>query len=114
MVFDIKKKCPECGSKAVRLYQSKTINGIRKWIPTAWFCTDCNYVYTIASDTLMYSLGGDEYKKRYHSKCPKCDYRLKRIYRHKNPVHGKQKWISIAWYCGRCKYVWMDTKSYNK
>ena len=29
---------------------------------TAWCCTDCNFLYTVASDTLMYPIGGKEYK----------------------------------------------------
>ena len=104
----IKKKCPECGGKAVRLYQNKTIEGRRKWVPTAWRCTKCNYIYTVASDTLLYPMGGDVYDESYRNKCPKCDLKLIRVYEHKNPVYGKQKWISAAWYCQRCKYIWMD------
>ena len=109
MVYPIKKKCPQCSGKAVRLYQNKTIDGKRKWVPTAWLCTDCNYLYTVASDTLMYPIGGKEYQESYNGKCPNCDLKLTRIFRHKNPVHGKQEWISTAWYCNRCKYVWLDS-----
>ena len=108
MVSPIKKKCPECSAKAVRLYQNKTVDEKRKWIPTAWCCTDCNFLYTVASDTLMYPIGGKDYKKSYNGVCPNCDMKLARLFRHKNPVHGKQEWISTAWYCSRCKYVWLD------
>jgi hypothetical protein len=110
VVCVIKKKCPECGGKAVRLYQNKTVGGKRKWLPIAWLCTQCNYVYTIASDTLLYPVGGEGYQDTFHGKCPKCDLRLTRIFRHVNPVYGKQQWISTGWYCNRCKYVWMDKK----
>jgi len=109
-VSSIKKKCPECGSKAVRLYHNKTIEGKRKWVPTAWICTDCRYVYTVAADTLLYPIGGEEYKESGHGACPKCDLKLTRLFLHKNPVYGKQEWISSGWYCSRCKYVWMDKK----
>jgi len=85
VVINIKKKCPECGSKAVKLYQNKSIDRKRAWIPTAWHCTKCGYTYNVAADTLMY----------------------KNI----NPKHGKQKWVSMGWYCTRCKYVWMDKKA---
>jgi hypothetical protein len=104
----IKKKCPQCSSKAVRLYQNKTVDGKRKWIPTAWCCTDCNFLYAVASDTLMYPIGGKDYKKSYNGKCPNCEMKLTRLFRHKNPMHGKQEWISTAWYCSCCKYVWLD------
>ena len=110
MVLIIRKKCPECGSKSVRLYLNSTVNGKRKWIPTAWLCTKCNFTYTVASDTLMYPIGGEEYRESFKSKCPKCDQKLLRIYRHKNPIHGKQEWISTAWYCTRCKYAWINKK----
>ena len=108
VVAAIKKKCPQCGSKAVRLYQNKTIDGKRKWIPITWQCTSCNYVYTVASDTLMYPIGGKAYQEKYQGKCPNCTMKLIRIFRHKNPLHGKQEWVSTGWYCSRCKYVWLD------
>ena len=107
-VSPIKKKCPQCNAKAVRLYQNKTVEGKRKWVPIAWCCTDCNFLYTVASNTLMYPIGGKEYNISYDGKCPNCDLKLTRLFRHKNPVHGKQEWLSTAWYCARCKYVWLD------
>lgn len=110
MVNVIRKKCPECGGKAVRLYQNKTVDGKRKWVPIAWTCTKCSYTYTVAGDTLLYPVGGEQYKEEYGGHCPKCDLRLIRVFRHKNPVHGKQEWISSAYYCSRCKYVWLDKK----
>ena len=103
-------KCPKCGSKAVRLYQNKSINKKRKWIPIAWYCTNCSYVYKIALDTLIYKMGDNEYKDFFNMKCPNCSLKLVRAYRHKNPKHGKQQWISVGRYCTRCKYVWMDKK----
>ena len=108
MVLTIKKKCPQCNGKAVRLYQNKTIEGKRKWVATAWCCTDCDFLYTVASDTLMYPIGGKDYSESYNGKCPNWDLKLVRLFRHKNPVKGKQEWISSAWYCNRCKYVWLD------
>ena len=113
MVIYIKKKCPECNSKAIRLYQNKSIDGKRAWIPTAWHCTKCNYTYNVAADTLMYKIGSESYKTSFNQKCPKCDLRLVRLYRHINPKHSKQKWVSMGWYCTRCKYVWMDKKIGN-
>ncbi len=94
----------------MRLYQNKTVDGKRKWIPISWHCTECDYVYTVASDTLLYPIGDEEYKESFKGKCPKCDLKLIRLFRHKNPMYGKQEWISSAWYCTRCKYVWMDKK----
>ena len=111
MVIDIKKKCPECGSKAVKLYQNKSIEGKRAWIPTAWHCTKCGYTYNVAADTLMYKIGSESYSESFRQKCPKCDLGLVRLYRHINPKHGKQKWVSVGWYCTRYKYVWMDEKT---
>ena len=110
MVLLIRKKCPRCASKAVKLYQNKTVDGRRKWVPTAWICTDCGHVYTVASDTLMYGIGGDPYDESYNEECQKCGLKLARLYRHKNPVHGKQEWISMGWYCNRCRYSWIDKK----
>jgi len=107
----IRKKCMKCGSKSVRLYYNKSVDGKRKWIPAAWNCTNCRYVYTVASDTLIYPVGGEPYKESYNKKCPKCDLRLLRLFRHKNPTNGKQQWISYGWYCTRCKYVWLDEKN---
>jgi transposase-like protein len=107
-VIYIKKKCPECNSKAVKLYQNKSMGSKRSWIPTAWHCTKCGYTYNVAAETLMYKIGSDLYKDSFKRKCPKCDLGLVRLYRHINPKYGKQKWISIAWYCSRCKYSWMD------
>ena len=92
----------------MKLYQNKSIGGKRRWVPTAWYCTNCSYTYTVASDTLIYKIGGEPYKNSFKGKCPKCDLGLVRLYRHKNPKYGKQKWFSMGWYCSRCKYVWMD------
>ena len=110
VVIKIKKKCPECGSKAVVLYQNKSFEGKRAWLPTAWHCTKCGYTYNVAADTLMYKIGSEPYEESFKQKCPKCDLGLARLYRHINPKQGKQKWISMGWYCTRCKYVWMDKK----
>ncbi len=111
MVIKIIKKCPECRSKAVKLYQNKSFEGRRSWIPIAWHCTKCGYTYNVAADTLMYRMGNEPYEKSYNKKCPKCSLRLVRLYRHINPKHGKQKWVSKGWYCTRCKYIWMDKKT---
>ena len=110
-MVSIKKKCPECGSKAVKLYQNKSFEGKRAWIPIAWNCTTCGYTYNVAADTLMYKMGGESYTNSFNQKCPKCSLGLVRLYRHINPMHGKQKWVSKGWYCSRCKYVWMDKKT---
>ncbi|MEF8879250.1 MAG: hypothetical protein V5A64_02510 [Candidatus Thermoplasmatota archaeon] len=106
----IKKKCPECGGKAVKLYQNKTIEGKRRWVPVAWRCTECHHTYNVVADTLMYKIGHEPYKEEIGKKCPKCDKHLVRVYRHINPKHGKQKWVSLAWYCERCRYIWTDKK----
>ncbi|MBU0496741.1 MAG: hypothetical protein KKG04_02145 [Candidatus Thermoplasmatota archaeon] len=90
----------------MRLYQNKSVDGKRRWVAVAWMCTICGYIYTVASDTLVYPLGGERYEESFHQLCPKCERRLIRVYQHKNPVHGKQEWISTAWYCTRCKYLW--------
>ena len=84
---------------------------MRRWVPTAWLCTECGYIYNVASDTLIYKMGEEKYKSSFKEKCPKCSLNLVRLYRHKNPKKGKQKWVSMGWYCTRCKYVWMDEKS---
>ncbi len=111
-MIKIKKKCPECKGKAVKLYQNKSFDGKRTWLPTVWNCIDCGYTYNVAADTLMYKVGHDLYDGKYARKCPKCDLGLVRLYRHINPKNGKQKWVSLAWYCTRCKYIWMDKKSF--
>jgi hypothetical protein len=113
VVYLIRRKCPDCGSKAVRLYQHKSIKGKRKWIPIAWYCTNCTYIYQIVSDTLIYKIGDKDYKESFNRKCPNCSLKLLRIYRHKNSKYGKQQWISLGHYCSRCKYIWMDKKSKN-
>jgi len=64
----------------------------------------------VASDTLVYEIGKDPYNDSFKEKCPKCDLKLVRLYRHINPVYGKQKWVSVGWYCTRCKYAWLDEK----
>jgi hypothetical protein len=107
-VKEIRKKCPECSSKAVKLYMNKSFKGKRKWVSTAWFCTKCSYTYTVASETLIYKIGGETYNSEFNEICPKCSLRLVRLYRHINPKYGMQKWISKGWYCTRCKYVWID------
>ncbi len=106
----MKKKCPKCSSKAVKLYRNKTIQGKRRWISTAWFCTTCSYVYHVAQDTLIYRIGGDSYREQYQQHCPKCEKQLYRLYRHINPKHGVQLWVTMGWYCQLCKYVWLDKK----
>jgi hypothetical protein len=103
----IKKKCPKCSFKAVRLYQNKSVNNKRKWIPVFWWCTKCFFTYKVASDTLIYKTADEPYKTSYKGKCPKCGLKLVRLYRHINPKEGKQKWTSEGWYCSRCKYAWM-------
>lgn len=105
----MKKKCPRCGKKAVKLYINKTIEGRRKWVPIAWYCTSCHYLYQVASDTLIYKTGDSLQKDLPKNNCPKCGLKLVRSYRHKNPKHGKQQWLTIGWYCKRCKYVWMTS-----
>jgi uncharacterized protein with PIN domain len=104
----IRKKCPECQGKAVRLYQNKSIKGKRKWIPVAWYCTKCSYIYQVISNTLIYKIGDKNQNINNNEKCPKCNLKLVRIYRHINPINGKQQWISKGNYCTRCKYVWID------
>lgn len=104
----MRKKCPQCGGKAVKLYRIKTIEGKRTWLPTAWFCTSCKYVYHVAQDTLIYKIGGEGYDEQFQQQCPKCDKTLYRLYRHINPKQGKQQWVPYGWYCERCKYVWLD------
>ena len=87
----VKKKCPTCGSKAIKLYQNKSIDGRRTWIPIAWNCTKCDYTYNVAADTLMYRMGKESYDDSFKQKCPKCGLDLVRLYRHINPKHGKQR-----------------------
>jgi transposase-like protein len=110
-VITIRKKCPQCGSKAVKLYQNKSFEGRRAWIPIAWHCIKCGYTYKVASDTLIYKTADEPYKDSFKEKCPKCTLGLVRLYRHVNPKYGKQYWVSMGWYCTRCKYVWMDKKT---
>ena len=95
------------------MYQNKTVEGKRKWIPLAWTCIECGHTYKVASDTLMYKIGHELYDDSFNQKCPKCSLGLVRVYRHKNPKYGKQEWISKGWYCTRCKQVWMDKKIKN-
>lgn len=109
-MIKIKKKCPECNSKAVKLYQNKSFDGKRAWIPTTWLCTKCGYTYNVAAETLMYKIGHEPYDKKQNQKCKKCNQKLVRLYRHINPQNGKQKWVSICWYCSRCKYIYNDEK----
>ena len=111
MVCNIKKKCPQCGAKAVKLYQNKSTEGKRKWIPTAWYCTKCGHTYKVAGDTLIFPVGKEPYDESFKQQCPKCNLKLVRVYRHINPKHGKQKWVSMGYYCERCKYIWMDEKT---
>jgi hypothetical protein len=68
-------------------------------------------MYKIAADTLLYK-SGDTYRfSLFEKKCLNCDKRLTRLYQHKNPKYGKQKWLSVGWYCDRCKYGWLDFPS---
>ena len=80
----------------------------RKWVPICWFCTDCSYIYQIASDTLIYKMGEAINQSSLSTHCPKCEKKLVRAYRHKNPKYGKQQWLSIGWYCDRCRYAWVE------
>jgi len=105
----MKRTCPKCHAKALRLYQNKTVDGKRSWVPTAWYCTSCEYTYFVASDTLIYSAGGEAYLDRFKKHCPKCDKSMHRMYHRRNPKHGKQEWISSGYYCDRCRYIWMDS-----
>ena len=104
----MKRTCPKCHEKAVRLYRSVTKNGKRTWEPVAWHCESCGYTYYVAKGTLIYEAGGKQYDFSLASHCPYCNDKLVRLYRHKNPVHGRQQWSSVGWYCKRCKYTWMD------
>ena len=92
------------------MYQNKSINSKRKWIPIAWYCTKCGYIYKIVSDTLIYKVGNKEYIDNKNFNCKNCSLRLSSIYRHINPKDGKQKWLSIGKYCTRCKYIWINKK----
>jgi ribosomal protein S27AE len=56
----------------------------------------------------LYKVGHEKYEEKFNQACPKCGLRLVRLYRHINPKNGKQKWISLSWYCSRCKYIYMD------
>ena len=79
--------------------------------PIAWYCINCNYIYNVLSDTLIYKIGENQI---VHDNCPKCDLKLVRVYRHINPQKGKQKWIGLGKYCKRCKYIWIEKKEENK
>ena len=85
------------------------IDGKRKWVPIGWFCTDCSYIYQVASDTLIYKMGERWDQSSDLQTCPKCEKKLVRAYRHKNPKHGKQQWIAKGWYCNRCRYAWITS-----
>lgn len=74
----------------------------------AWLCTNCGYSYDLIADTLMVKIGRETYKEDLKKRCSKCDLKLVRVYRHINPKNGKQLWVSLGWYCERCKYLWMD------
>ena len=56
----------------------------------------------------MYKIGHEKYDEKQKQKCKKCGQGLVRLYRHINPQKGKQKWVSICWYCSRCKFIYMD------
>ena len=75
------------------------------------YCVDCNYIYNVLSDTLIYKIGENQI---VHDNCPKCDLKLVRVYRHINPQKGKQKWSGLGKYCKRCKYIWIEKKEENK
>lgn len=62
----------------------------------------------------MYKIGTEPYKPELNEKCTKCGKDLVRLYRHINPKHGKQKWVSLGWYCDRCKCAWMDEDAEEK
>ena len=103
------KKCPKCKKKAVKLYINKTVDKKRKWVPISWLCTSCGYVYQVASDTLIYEMGEIAKDDKSIHRCPNCDMKLVRSYRHKNPKQGKQQWLAMGWYCSRCKYCWINS-----
>ena len=107
----MKKTCPKCKGKSVKLYRNQTIEGKRKWVPLMWYCTSCSYIYQIAADILLYKSGElvDSNIPYYH--CIKCDKKLTRLYQHINPKYGKQQWLSLGWYCDRCKYAWVESSS---
>jgi len=67
----------------------------------------------VVSDTLIYQIGDKAYQHSFRNKCPKCSLKLVRVYRHKNPKNAKQQWVSIGYYCTRCKYIWMDEITVN-
>lgn len=102
-----------CDSKAIRLYNNKVVDGKRRWNSVAWYCTNCSYIYQVVSDTLIYKIGDEPYKSSFLERCPKCSLKLVRVSRHINPKEGKQKWSSMGYYCGRCKYVWIDEKHHK-
>ena len=106
--WNIKKTCPKCSSKAVKLYTHQTVDNKRKWVPIAWLCTECSFIYQVASDTLLFKSGELISQEMVSDTCKKCDKKLVKIYRHKNPKHGKQEWIPIGLYCSRCKYTWVQ------
>ncbi len=103
----MKKKCPECGGRAVRLYRNQTIDGVRKWVSIAWMCCDCKYVYTVAGNTLVYKMGSSAGTNTSGSSCPKCEKSLVKAYRHLNPKDGKQQWVAVGSFCPLCNYVWL-------
>lgn len=103
----MKKKCPECGGRAVRLYRNQTVDGVRKWVPIAWMCCDCQYVYTVAGNTLVYKVGSVDSAGDAKLSCPKCEKNLVKAYRHINPKDGKQRWVAVGSFCSLCNYVWL-------
>ena len=107
----MKKTCPKCKGKSVKLYRNQTIDGKRKWVPLLWYCTSCSFVYQIKADTLFYKSGEEIELLKINKHCLKCEKKLVRLYQHKNPKYGKQRWISIGWYCDRCKYAWIESSS---
>jgi hypothetical protein len=107
----MKKTCPKCKGKSVKLYRIQTIDGKRKWVPLFWYCTSCFYIYQVAADTLFYKCGEIVNTSLFQKTCSKCDKKLIRLYQHKNPKYGKQQWISIGWYCDRCKYGWVESST---
>jgi DNA-directed RNA polymerase subunit M/transcription elongation factor TFIIS len=104
----MRKTCPKCKGKSVKLYRNQTVNGKRKWVPLMWYCTHCSFIYQIAANTLFYKSGEMIYQSPFSKHCPKCEKHLYRLYQHKNPKHGRQSWISVGWYCDRCKYSWIE------
>ena len=105
----MKKTCPKCKGKSIKLYRNQTVDGKRKWVPIMWYCTSCSFIYQVAADTLLYKSGEVINASKLGKQCLNCGKNLFRLYQHKNPKYGKQQWISFAWYCSLCKYAWVES-----